>query len=508
MPLAACDPCTGIASCDDRTTARVIGRLVEYPSREGVSGAQVIVTPADGAPVTTTSDAEGHWTAVLPAGNPPLSTVSVTVRAPQAIEPYTVNDIAIRAGARRGEATDVGRWFATPHVRFVGQLNPRPGIDLRGAAVTAVRTGGSDGPSTPIRTTMSAGRQFYIDAPGAGLEPQEYRITIEGPKLPRAYVREGVLMIPQIIDMQPNVQGVFSVGSALQYLVRIERRGLDAPQEGVRATFRRTGGVSTRRPEYTTTSNALGQVLLDLQPTGDGVVIGDLILRPPSPLPVQTITGLRLQTKDDDSLRLAAVVRVGSQVRSVFTLFRRTVREPVTNVKVEFRSTSGLFTGSISTRTDAAGFMGVVAPVNSPGTVRGDLTVFYAPPRPPEVFAGVQLTAAADDTVRLAGNLGVGPSLLYVGALQDIDTFRPITNGTAEFRRTGGIAVREAVFTWTITPEGYYRVAPFPLADGEVIGNLTFRLKPPYRDTTFVNVRLKTFTDDGTRNAGVYRVRR
>jgi hypothetical protein len=51
-------------------------------------------------------------------------------------------------------------------------------------------------------------------------------------------------------------------------------------------------------------------------------------------------------------------------------------------------------------------------------------------------------------------------------------------------------------------------MSPTPLADGEVVGDLTLRLAAPYRDTTFTNVRLTTFANDSGRAGPVFRVRR
>ncbi|MEX2181706.1 MAG: carboxypeptidase-like regulatory domain-containing protein [Gemmatimonadaceae bacterium] len=505
--LAACDPCAGVVACGSDGTTRLTGRVVNYPARDGVVGVRISVTPVAGVPVSTTTDADGHWTVALPSPAENDGRVSVSVVAPGAA--YTVPNINVRTGGPRGEATSVGRWFATPYVRFVGQLVARPGINLSGATVTAVRTGGVEGAPLPVRAQVSTGHQFYIDAPAIGLGSMEFRITIEGPNLPRPFVREGLGFAPQFADSPlPGVQGVFNIGSALDYVARLERRGVDGPLPGVPATFRRTGGIRTLRDSIVSVSTVDGLISLDLRPLEEGEVIGDLILRPAAPLPLQVITGVRLQTQDDDLLRLALVVRLGAQVRSAIRLFERTSFAPLAGVQVEYRPTSGPLTTTIAGVTDANGQFGIVAPVDGEGLVLGDLVVFHLAPRAPEVFPGIEVTAAADDSVRLAALLGVGPSLLYVGSIEDADTFLPITDGTAEFRRTGGIAVRDTLYTWPIGADGSFRIAPTPLEDGEVIGTLTFRLAAPYADTTFTDVRLTTFTDDGIRSAGVYRVRK
>jgi hypothetical protein len=111
----------------------------------------------------------------------------------------------------------------------------------------------------------------------------------------------------------------------------------------------------------------------------------------------------------------------------------------------------------------------------------------------------------ADDSVRLAGRWKVGPSLLYVGELlRDDDT--PVEGARVEFRRTGGIATRESVLTERTDAVGRFRLAPTPLAGGEVIGDLHVFPPAPLRDTVIVNVRLQTFESDEVRLRDVWRL--
>lgn len=508
--ITGCDPCTGVVSCEGEVQGRVSGRLVTYPERSGVSGVSVVVTPeGGGAAVSTSTDREGFWSASFPAtGSSGAATrASITIGPVGESQGYTIPAVEIRTSSRRGETTDLGRWFATPYLRFVGEFHPRPGIDLTNAVVVVERTGGAM-TSLASASVALAGQRFYVYGPTTALAPVVTRLTVRGPRLPRDFVRTNVGLAPVYRDTTPTLQGTFSIGSALNYVARIERRGLDTPLAGVRAVFRRTGGVATGRDSLVSTSTVDGLISLDLQPQGDGFVDGTLELTPPAPLARVTIPGIRLMTRDDDELRLAAVYRVGAQLRSAVALFERSSERPLVATEVEFRPRSGPLTTTLRGLTDADGRFGIVAAVNSTTPVRGDVVVFHLPPRAPETIPNILVVAAEDDVVRLAAFAGVGPSLLYVGALQDIATFAPISGGGIEFRRTGGVPVRETVFSSPLTAEGLFRLSPVPLADGEVVGDLTFRLSSPYRDTTFVGVRLSTFLDDGTRNAGIYRIRR
>lgn len=509
LTATACDPCAGTLSCETGPRLRATGRIVAFPSGEAVPGVRITITAA-GATTTATSDGDGFWVVDLPApaDAPAEVAASADVLAPGDAVAYHVDDLKLPVVQRRGDGIDLGRWYPHPELRFIGELRPRPGINLAGASVQADRTGGVEGEVAGVKSSVSTGGQFYIEAPARATGIMTLRLTITGPRLARAYIRDGVQVRVMHRDTVPGVQGTYSVGSGLPYVVRIFRRGPDTPLAGVTAVFRRKSGVSVTVDSVKSVSTADGLVSLQLTPTGSGEVVGDLELRPPSPVPSRTITGIRLATVDDDSLRLAGVFGVGVQVRYAYNLFIRSALAPAANVDVEFRPVSGPLTTAIVGRTGTDGLFGVTAAVNATGTVVGDLTVRYLPPRAPEVRTGLQLIAANDDSVRLGGVFGIGPSLLYVGTVQDIVNFTPITSGTAEFRRTGGIAVQQAIFSWPINSLGLFRMSPTPLADGEVVGDLTFRLPSPYRDTTFTNVRLTTFTNDSTRAGPIFRVRR
>ncbi len=503
-----CDPCAGTLSCDIVPTVRASGRIVHFPSGGSAAGVRVSVT-TDGATAAAMTDRDGFWTVELPA---PVDaggqvTASAEVLAVGASKAYQIGELVLPVSRRRGDGMDVGRWYSRPVVRFVGELRARPGINLTGASVQVDRSGGVEGDLSGVTTSVGSDGRFYVEGMAHATGKMTLRLTVTGPKLSRAYVRDGVEVSVMYRDTVPTLQGTYSIGSGLLYVARIFRRGPDTPLEGVTAVFRRRSGISVAVDSVKSISTSDGLVSLQLTPNGNGEVVGDLELRPPSPIPARTITGIRLTTMEDDSVRLAGSYGVGVQVRYAYEFFRRSAFSPAANVEVEFRPTSGPLSTVMSGRTNAAGIFGVSAAVTSTGTVIGDLTVRYLDPRPPEVRTGFRLVAAADDSVRNGGSLGVGPSLLYVGTVQDAASFAPVSSGTAEFRRTSGIAVEQAVFSWPINTLGLFRMSPTPLADGEVVGDVTLRLAAPYRDTTFTNVRLTTFANDSSRAGPIFRVR-
>jgi hypothetical protein len=509
VTVTGCDPCAGTVSCETGPTVRASGRIVHFPTGASAAGVRVSLT-AGAATAVATTDGDGFWMAELPAPADAGGqvTANAEVLAAGASAAYQIGELVLPVTRRRGDGMDVGRWYSRPVVRFIGELRARPGINLIGASVQVDRSGGVTGDLSGVTTNIGTDGRFYVEGMANATGKMTLRLTVTGPKLSRAYVRDGVEVSVMYRDTVPTLQGTYSIGSGLLYVARVFRRGPDTPLAGVTAVFRRRSGISVVVDSVKSVSTSDGLVSLQLTPNGTGEVVGDLELRPPSPIPARTITGIRLATMEDDSVRLADSYGVGVQVRYAFEFFRRSALIPAANVEVEFRPISGPLSTVITGRTNSAGIVGVTAAVTNTGTVVGDLTVRYLDPRPPEVRTGLRLVAAADDSVRNGGYLGVGPSLLYVGTVQDVATFAPVTSGTAEFRRTAGIAVEQAVFSWPINTLGLFRMSPTPLADGEVVGDVTLRLAAPYRDTTFTNVRLTTFANDSGRAGPIFRVRR
>lgn len=505
---SACEPCSGVAACEVTPAARVSGRIVEFPSRRAVARAEVTLSATVGTPpLTVRTDAEGYWSAILPKAIPGVDTLTleVQVTAPGATDGYRVPGVRVPVSRAREDAVWVGRWFSTPYVRFIGEARRRNGQRLAGAELTVTRVGGAAAAFDVVRTTVSPDGIFYLEAPARDAGGMVLRLEARSPGSDRVLVRQtlGVQVMHQ--DTVPLFQGIAGFGPSLEYVIGVFDRFTDRPVSGVRVTLRRTGGVPTVEPSVTGVTNADGYVYLGMTPDAAGELIGDLELVPPAPRPSTVIQGFRWSTFDSDSLRLGRMIRLGAMIRSAVVLFERATRQPLANAEVEFVPTVGPLTTPLTGRTDGGGVVGFVAQTLVAGVVTGDLIVRPAPPLAPDVLRGVQFLAAEDDEVRLAAVGLVGPALLYIGIVTDAAN-RRITSGKIEFRRTGGVRVRDPVFEWAIDGNGAFRIAPTPLEDGEVVGDLTLRLPSPYRDTTLTNVRLATFRTDENRFAGFFRV--
>jgi hypothetical protein len=141
------------------------------------------------------------------------------------------------------------------------------------------------------------------------------------------------------------------------------------------------------------------------------------------------------------------------------------------------------------------------------GEVSGELVV-SPPGGPVSVVPGVRLVTYPTDDVRFAGIYGFGPSLLYVLEVLRAGTDAPVVGAQVEFVRTGGIGSTPDRSVATSDALGRVPLGVVPGALGDLIGTVTVRPPPPWRDTTFVftNVRATTFETGDLRLLTTFRI--
>jgi hypothetical protein len=504
--IAACDPCSGVASCDRPLCVSLNGRIIDFPGERGVSGVDVAVRVGDSTR-TVRTDGDGFWQASLGVTtDDAVVSATITVTSAASPAPYVVADVMVPTSRRRGDGIDVGRWYAQPQLRFVGEVRARAGVSLSGATVRVDRVGGVDGTVDGLVSRIGTDRRFIVEAPAGAVGTMLVRLTFSGPGLSRTFVQDSLPVLTMYRDTTANVQGVYSVGAGFPYRLRVLRRGTDGGLAGATVVFRRTGGVDTELDSVRVTTDAEGYAPIDLRPTEPGTVLASVRIAATG-VPTETYAGLSYETADDDVARFAGNFSVGRQMAGAIDVYRRGAIRRLAGAPWTFTPRSGPVTTPLSGVADARGAIFLRLPATQAGAVRGDLAVQWAVGRPPDTL-DITVPVVADDSIRFLGFVGAGPSLHYGGALQDIDGFVPIVGAGVEFRRTGGVAVEEAVFRWTTNEIGVFQYSSPPLEDGEVIGDLTFRLPPPYRDTTFTGIRLSTFRTDEFRLGPLLRVRK
>jgi hypothetical protein len=331
-------------------------------------------------------------------------------------------------------------------------------------------------------------------------------VTVRPPAPAPPFVIRGVRVRTYDSDDLPFL-GVLGVGFQAGGVGELVFRGDRSPLADVAVVFERTGGVAANPTRVATRTLADGRFGFTLPTDAEGDVVGDLLVSVPGAATPTRLPGVRLRSAGDDSLRALGRFGVGEQVLYVGRLVQRATAAPAVGWSVTFQRTGGiaLLRDTVTSTSVSWGGFEIAPATRAVGELEGVLTARPPDGGPPVRLGAVRLRTAADDSVRFAGTWTVGPSLLYVGELLRADGL-PVDGARIEFRRTRGVATAEAVLTERTGPTGRFRLAPTPLAAGEVVGDLHVFPPAPLRDTVFTDVRLQTFEGDDVRLRDVWRL--
>ncbi len=226
--VAGCDPCAGVASCEQAPRLGVSGQIVDRGDPTEAArlaggpgagatpsgGVRVEVVRTDGveldaARAAATTDGSGWWQVSIPAREEGGVTVDVLVTPPGGLA-YRVRGLNLRTSRKRGDGTVLGRWTREPYLTMLGEVFTAPAMSrVEGARVTAVRRGGIEVAPTPNTqspmVTVGGGR-FLFDVRPLADGPLVLDFTVERDGLPPATVR-GVTLLPQHEWLPPNVSG-------------------------------------------------------------------------------------------------------------------------------------------------------------------------------------------------------------------------------------------------------------------------------------------------------------
>lgn len=515
LGIEACERCAGILGCTSNPRISFGGQLIVRETGAPVRGVALDFVRTGGVSlasdsIRTTTDTYGHFQLAVEASDVGEVVGDLVVRASAPWSPYRARNLRFRTSESRGEGQLLGRLVVDPYVEFIGVLfDRRDGRPLAGAHLTILRTGGVavSAPDSVEFTADNDGR-FYYETRAAEPGWMTADLVVRAPSLPRVYRLSGVGFEATYLDRIPEVAGAWRIGAGLPYVGVLFRRGSLIVSAGIEVEFQRTGGIAADPDTFVVVTNADGAFSLVTTPLADGVLVGDLIVRPPPPAVAETIQAIRMQTVDTEPLILFGVWGYGYGILYGSQLWLRGTEGPAVGLDVEFRRTGGIAItpDNIVTRTDSAGRFPLAASAAGAGQVVGDLTVRLPAPLPPTVIPGVSIATFASDEMRFLGYWGVGPSLRYLGQLLRADADVPIVDAVVEFQRTGGIAVTPDLLVSRTIPSGLFLLTLNPLDTGEVVGNLTIRPPAPFRDTTFTGVRLRTFDHDAQRFAGLWRI--
>lgn len=411
---------------------------------------------------------------------------------------YTDRRPSLDRSFRIGTALDY-----VAELRYRGTQQP-----VADAAVEFRRTGGLPLlQSTFVGRTNAEGRLLLSLVPSTEFAGEVVGdVSVRPPPPAQPFVIRDVRVRTYDSDELPFL-GILGVGFQALAAGELVFRGDRTPLADVEVAFERTGGLATTPSRVTTRSLADGRFGFALPTDTPGEVVGDVIVQVPGDPTPTRLRGLRLRALADDSVRYIGRFGVGAQLLYVGQLAQRATGTPAVGWTVTFRRTGGIpvLSETVSARVLDWGGFEIAPPTRATGEVEGVLSATPPEGGAPVALGPVRLRTQADDSVRLAGRWNVGPSLLYVGELLREDG-TPIAGARVEYRRTGGIATRESVLAERTDAVGRFRLAPTPLASGDVVGELRVFPPAPLRDTVIANVRLSTFEGDEVRLRDVWRL--
>jgi hypothetical protein len=271
-------------------------------------------------------------------------------------------------------------------------------------------------------------------------------------------------------------------------------------------SFQRTGGVQLFGPGVVggtiqTATDASGRAAFysfssGIFSTSLGDVIGDLTVSAPSITPTTT-HGVRLRAQYHyHPTTDVAVLGVGPAIDWVFETLNRATGQPQPGVQVRFTRTGGIgATPSTFTAVSGPdGYIQVPVRAQSEGTLIGDLQL--TPPAPGGVItlSGFQFPTFDSDVAPFLGVIGVMPYMPYFFGVKIGET--GLSGVDVEFRRTGGIPLQSDIVT-ARSSQGAFGLHPIPLAQGDVIGDLTIHAPAPYPSFVVHNLTLSTVDGAG-----------
>lgn len=404
--LAACDPCSGVASCAGAPRVSYTGRMLVHSTGLPAPGVRVDFIRTGGiavAPesVSVQTGPDGYFQLELAAGGKGAVVGDVVVRPP-GLPSYRVPGVRLLSTEVRGDGGFIEPWVVDPYIAFLGELFLR-GTGERlgfGGAVEFRRTGGIQIDPDTVRTQTTSDGRFFL-SPRA-LEPGEVvgDLTV---LWKRHYTIRGVRIRTTHLAGATGVGGVWSLGSSLQYVGEIVHRATGEKAAGVEVEFRRTGGIATSPESFVATTDAGGRFPFKITPLEEGTVKAELVVRLPAPHQAVTIP-VEISTFDTDEVRLAGVWSVGPHLGYVGELRYADTGKPAAGVEVEFRRTGGIPLRSdvVVEKTNADGRFRLMPVPLATGEVVGTLTA--RAPAPYATFTTeIRLSTFDTDDVRLAG---------------------------------------------------------------------------------------------------------
>jgi hypothetical protein len=505
---SACDPCAGTPSCRGPEHVAYTGHMVERATERSAPGTVVTFIRTGGvqlaADTIRAAAASDGFFLLSASANSGGDVTGILRIGPPNRPTFDVPNIVLHTTTVNGDGGDLGRLVVDPFIMFVAEVRSRLAgspIGIPYANVTFRRTGGIAVDQEVINTSTDISGRFIIapNARQAGVLQGIITISASG----FAHTFDIPVSLETIYqDVTPHDVSVLNIGASLLWAGEIYRRGSNEPAAGIPVDFVRTSGLAVTPSSFTSTTTVGGLFAIQPAPLGEGELVGTITVHPPAPWSVFSVPNVRVHTVADDTVRLAGRWGYGAQVFGAVQLLYRTTMQPVdSGASIIFRRTGGALTqpDTFVNQVNQFGSVGVQLAASAAGEVIGNLEVRLGEPYGTEVISGKHLASAEDDVQRFAGTHLVGRWFPQFAQLLDSVTHAPIPGARVSFTRVSGVAFAPDPYITTPNADGYFALRPQPLADGEVIGNMTFELPPPYRNATALGIHLKSSMDDSLR---------
>ena len=306
ISLAGCDPCVGTLSCTS-PAIRYEGQVVSTFRGDPLRDIPVAFVRQGGArlsqdTVRAVSDSTGRFLLEMSTLEEGEVRGSLLFDPPAPLEQVVIEDEVLFTTRTSGDLRFLGIWeIPYPHLRYVGELYYRKsGLPAEGLLVEFRRTGGVKTASNTMRWTTDANGRFLIDTEvfGSGQLQGELTVTPLPPFKP--FTVPNVEFRTLADDSPVSLAGRWGVGPHLPYSGLLVWSDLLTPAADVEVEFVRTGGIPVVPERFVTRTNRFGTFALDPVPSLDGVVIGELRVRPPPPYLDFVISNVTLSTVDLD----------------------------------------------------------------------------------------------------------------------------------------------------------------------------------------------------------------
>ena len=392
-----------------------------------------------------------------------------------------------------------------PRLSLTGQLIVREtGAAVPGAAVDFVRTGGVSLASDSISTTTDGAGRFQLAVGASALGQVVGDLVVRPPAPWHAYRARGVSYPTSDVRGQGQVLGQLVVTPYVAFLGVLSNRADGRPLSGARVTIVRTGGVElTASDSFDIAADTTGYFFFDVAAQDAGALTTDMIVHAPALPQASRRSGVVFTAQYQDRLtQVGGAWTLGTWLPWVGVLVHRGSESRSAGIEIDFQRTGGIpvrpDTFVVHTNQDGA-FALSPTPL-AQGAVVANLIVRPPAPEPAETIFAQSLATADTDQQVILGVWGYGYGIADSITLRLRGNGQPAPAGLrVQFVRRGGIAVTPDSALSQTDDSGRFRLLLDASGPGDVIGDVTVGLPPPFGPDTLRGVRIASFASDEIR---------